>query len=175
VWESLAGVVPVSVSVCLPSSQNQRENPRSKILAKGMPGLALQFFRVRARVHTNTNDPIAGCRALMPINGGDGKRRKLCRATPPGVHGETMRLVGASGCTAASSSSDITTPGGGGGGGLIPVAFRPAPIPPLFPPVLLVLSRSPAVPSGPRGVSVALCPPVLLVPLLVPPRVLRCP
>jgi hypothetical protein len=57
-----------------------------------------------------------------------------------------------------------------------PVALRPAPIPPLFPP------------SGPLGVSpdpplcppvlvvfLFLCPPVLLVSLLIPPRVLRCP
>jgi hypothetical protein len=41
----------------------------------------------------------------------------------------------------------------------IHVALRPAPIPPLFPPVFLV----------------SLCPPVPLVSLLIPPRVLRCP
>jgi hypothetical protein len=55
----------------------------------------------------------------------------------------------------------------------IRVALRPAPIPPLFPPVLLV--SLPIPPLCPPVLVVALCPPVPLVSLLIPPRVLRCP
>jgi hypothetical protein len=42
---------------------------------------------------------------------------------------------------------------------------------------LAARSDPPVVPSGPLGVSPdpPLCPPVLLVSLLIPPRVLRCP
>jgi hypothetical protein len=57
-----------------------------------------------------------------------------------------------------------------------PLALRPAPIPPLFPPVLLVYLPIP--PLYPPVLPVPLgsvCPPVPLVSPLIPPRVLRCP
>ena len=55
----------------------------------------------------------------------------------------------------------------------IPVALRPAPIPPFVPSGPLGVSPDP--PLCPPVLVVFLCPPVLLVSLLIPPRVLRCP